>query len=371
LNARYRVRLVVVLALLLVSSTYGSAEPGGNGDGTRDMQCGGACHGDASLNGTSTANMQLSSETEIYEGIPTSLTLTVTGIDNGYNSLVGLFLLTDTTGHSDTPEDAGWEVLSDVNGGVNNYVEISLDSGQTEVSISWVVRASQVGTTSWYAAIHHGGSSIPYFGITPEALDVTVVEVPENLPRLSPDFSPPTVRTIGATTVFDVQTLETQEFIIEWKSDDGQIMTLNANSSATNSWQVEFPPALLPSTLQWRAVLDGEGPPQTTPWFTLVAEEASWEVSQLAVYVQAFALMFFTAGVVLVLQARFTRSEAYKQYDQTSEILPLDSTITPAAPVESQGPPIPADGLPAGWDEEQWKWYGHDYLAGKYGGEEV
>ena len=30
--------------------------------------------------------------------------------------------------------------------------------------------------------------------------------------------------------------------------------------------------------------------------------------------------------------------------------------------------PLPAEGLPNGWTEEQWEWYGHDYLAGKYGG---
>ena len=30
--------------------------------------------------------------------------------------------------------------------------------------------------------------------------------------------------------------------------------------------------------------------------------------------------------------------------------------------VESQGPPLPAEGLPEGWTEEQWSHYGHQYL---------
>jgi hypothetical protein len=34
---------------------------------------------------------------------------------------------------------------------------------------------------------------------------------------------------------------------------------------------------------------------------------------------------------------------------------------TPAKP--AQAPPIPASGLPPGWTEEQWKWYGHEWLA--------
>jgi len=49
----------------------------------------------------------------------------------------------------------------------------------------------------------------------------------------------------------------------------------------------------------------------------------------------------------------------------------------PEAPVEepvsevpsqapSEAPPLPSSGLPEGWTMEQWKWYGHEYLA-KYG----
>jgi len=32
----------------------------------------------------------------------------------------------------------------------------------------------------------------------------------------------------------------------------------------------------------------------------------------------------------------------------------------------SEAPPLPSSGLPEGWTMEQWKWYGHEYLA-KYG----
>mgnify|MGYP005725337043 FL=1 len=30
-----------------------------------------------------------------------------------------------------------------------------------------------------------------------------------------------------------------------------------------------------------------------------------------------------------------------------------------------QGPPLPPEGLPAGWTMEQWAWYGEDYLRNK------
>jgi hypothetical protein len=37
----------------------------------------------------------------------------------------------------------------------------------------------------------------------------------------------------------------------------------------------------------------------------------------------------------------------------------------PAPPVASGAPPIPAEGLPAGWSNEQWNAYGQQYLDGK------
>ena len=47
------------------------------------------------------------------------------------------------------------------------------------------------------------------------------------------------------------------------------------------------------------------------------------------------------------------------------------TTAEPSEPVQqapSEAPPLPASGLPEGWTMDQWKWYGHEYLA-KYGNE--
>ena len=32
--------------------------------------------------------------------------------------------------------------------------------------------------------------------------------------------------------------------------------------------------------------------------------------------------------------------------------------------IQSAGPPLPVDGLPPGWTEEQWAYYGQQYLDG-------
>lgn len=318
----YRIRTVLVLSLLLLCSAFGAAEPGGTGDSIQNIQCGGACHGDASMNETSGALLSLSSPVTIYVGIPATLTLTATNLDTSSTRLVGLFLLTDMTGHSDTPQDAGWEILSDANGGAMNYIEQKLDPGQNETSISWVLRASTLGTTTFYAAIHHGGGySSPFFGTTASGFEVTVQPVPENLPRLAADFTPPTLRTLDTPTEFNIETQFTDSMQFEWKSEDGLTMNGIVNSTENNSWTVTIPAALQPTTVQWRVVLVGEGPEQTTPWFTLAAEESSWEVTISAVYLQAFALLFMTAGIVIALQTRFSSDSSIAKYDETPLVI--------------------------------------------------
>lgn len=360
-----------VLSLLLLCSIFGAAEPGGNGDSLQDLQCGGACHGDASINETSTTILSLSTDETIYVGIPTTITLTVTNFETSTSGLIGLFLLTDMTGHSDMPQDAGWEILSDANGGAMNYIEQTLGPGQNETSISWVVRASSLGSTTFYAAIHHGGGySSPYFGSTASGHEVSVQPVPENLPRLTADFTPPTLRIIDTPTELSIQTQFTETIQFEWKSEDGLIMNSIVNSSGENSWTTTIPAALQSTTVHWRVILEGEGPAQTTPWFILAAEESSWEIEESAVYLQAFALLFVTAGIVILLQTRLTSSPSFAKYDETSvvdEALGASQNTSPDTTLA----PIPEGGLPNGWSEEQWELHGHDYLAGKYGGDQA
>ncbi len=45
-----------------------------------------------------------------------------------------------------------------------------------------------------------------------------------------------------------------------------------------------------------------------------------------------------------------------------------ESAPAPAQEAPAEAPPLPASGLPEGWTMDQWKWYGHEYLA-KYGNE--
>jgi len=47
---------------------------------------------------------------------------------------------------------------------------------------------------------------------------------------------------------------------------------------------------------------------------------------------------------------------------------PVETAPEAAQEAPAEAPPLPASGLPEGWTMDQWKWYGHEYLA-KYGNE--
>ena len=89
----------------------------------------------------------------------------------------------------------------------------------------------------------------------------------------------------------------------------------------------------------------------------------------MPIYLQGFAMGLLLFGAVLLLQKRSTHpEEAMKIYDETSTIEAIESN-QPSEQTPPSVAPLPEDGLPPGWTEEQWQWYGHEYLAGTYGGD--
>ena len=56
--------------------------------------------------------------------------------------------------------------------------------------------------------------------------------------------------------------------------------------------------------------------------------------------------------------------EALAGVGATPAAEPEPESSTPEMP--SEAPPLPEGGLPEGWTMDQWRWYGHEWLA-KYG----
>ena len=311
-----RVKATLILCLLLLATNLGAAEPGGVGDGIYDMQCGGACHGDSDQNATSSASLILITESSIYAGQATTFSLQVDQLTSSPYVPIGLFLLSDTTGYRDTPQDIGWQILSDSNGAVNNYIEvIGLVGGDT---IDWVLRAPEVGNYTFFASIHHGGNNAPHFGIS-QAYNVEVLPIPDNLPRLTEQFTPIVAREVGEQTSFQLLTEDADTVVVECRIDGGVANQAIVTGDAVNGFMVELPTANQPSTMQWRALLSGEGPQQTSPWFTLVTNEQSFSIDTTAVYLQAVSVLIFFAGLTVLLQTRnrtTTQNEEEKSFDQ-------------------------------------------------------
>lgn len=60
--------------------------------------------------------------------------------------------------------------------------------------------------------------------------------------------------------------------------------------------------------------------------------------------------------------------ESIASMGEGSEPVGEEPTPEPVQEAPTEAPPLPSSGLPEGWTMEQWKWYGHEYLA-KYGNE--
>ena len=357
-----RFKVAVVLLLMILSTTISTANPGGKGDSVRSRDCAGSCHGSSSTNGVSDAELDIQYPDEVYAGLLMEIETTISFAEVSSNNMVGMTLLVNEDGAKDLPANDGWEVVTDPNGGTNNYVEI-IDSFSINsmVDRTWTLRApSSPGVYELYLAIQHGtpDGGVAMTGIS-DAKQVVVSEVPENLPRLAPEWEPVNTRLIGEETEITLQTLNTESATVELKNG-GEVITIPVVDN-----KFTIPAAVNPGAVEWRVIMEGEGPTQHSPWFRITAQEPGWEVDEFALYLQGFALFVLGIGLVVLQRSKGEDIEPSK-YDNTADVASQFGRIQNTSPamveLPSAGPPIPEQGLPEGWTMEQWEYYGQEHL---------
>lgn len=310
-------KLVLLLALSLLVPLHVSGNPGGVGNSLENMQCGGACHGDANQNATSSLQLSLQPSGTVWAGQPTEITVQISGFDTSHDiDQIGIFLLSSTNANNDIPTTDGWSILSDGMGGSNNYIEYaSVDSNV--LTHSWILRADEVGEKVLFVSVHHGDNSgtdagSPFFGVS-QAFEITVEAIPENLQRINPEYQPPTSREIGESTTLCLETIAASDVVIEWREPSGESYQVETTQN-NGCWNAVLPSALSASTIEWRAILDGEGPQQTTPWFSLTSAEPAWEADETALMLQSIAHLVLFFGLVLLVRKPKRNDDEFKDY---------------------------------------------------------
>ena len=314
-------KLVLLLALSLLVPLHVSGNPGGVGNSLENMQCGGACHGDANQNATSSLQLSLQPSGTVWAGQPTEITVQISGFDTSHDiDQIGIFLLSSTNANNDIPTTDGWSILSDGMGGSNNYIEYaSIDSNV--LTHSWILRADEVGEKVLYVSVHHGDNSgtdagSPFFGVS-QAFEITVEAIPENLQRIDPEYQPPTSREVGESTTLCLKTIAANDVVIEWREPSGESYQVETTQN-NGCWNAVLPSALSASTIEWRAILDGEGTQQTTPWFSLASAEPTWEADETALLLQSIAHFVLFFGLVLLVRKPKRSDDEFKDYMEES-----------------------------------------------------
>ena len=316
------ITLSAILVLLLATSS-GVANPGGKGDSDRDYTCGGSCHGDPSLSSTSSAIIDVEMSSTAYSSTTTEISVSISNLDTSDNGLVGIFLLGSKNGNNDHPEDYGWTIIQDPNGGLSNYVEVI--SSDNQVSVSWVLLApDDLGPKEIYVSIHHGSyynhNNKAFIGET-EGITVNIEPIPENYPTLAEGWTSPEERISGDSSTIKIRTVNTESLTVYWRlSGETKSHEANVEMVADQEWEVSLPATLGDTRIEYQMVASMGDFSNTMPWLSMGTSDPYFDGTSLGANLQSISFALIILGFMVSLQSWFAPRGVDKIIDNTEEV---------------------------------------------------
>ena len=326
-----RTAILTVIAILLAAGAS-MANPGGNSDADRDYTCGGSCHGDPALSAPSDGTVSVSLDSTTFTGTATAVHVTASGMSLSGNRLLGVFLLGSASGNGDHPEDHGWSIVQDPNGGSHNYVEVVVPSSGS-VTLSWVLLAPQnPGTVNLFVATHHGANpnsnNWAYSGLT-RGYTVDVQPVPENLPGFAFDWKPET-RVTGDSSPTVIRATNTTSVTVQWMLEGEWIPHDAEVTGEGDEWLAQIPATIGDTRIQYQVTTSNGEFSITQPWLTVATQPAPFDGNIWDARLQSFALALLVTAFLLSLQARLSPWEGGPAQDMTLEV--EEETAPPEPP---------------------------------------
>ena len=340
---RSRAAVLAVIALLLATSA-GVANPGGESDAGRDYTCGGSCHGDPALSSPSDGTVTISVDSMAFTGTAIAIHVTASGMSLSGNRLLGVFLLGSANGNDDRPEDHGWHILQDPNGGLHNYVLVVVPPSGS-ITLTWVMLAPEhAGMQNLFASIHHGVNPNPnnwaYSALT-MGYSVDVQPVPENLPGFSFDWTPE-MRVTGDDSPTVIRTKNATSVSVQWMLD-GEWVPHDAEAQMVEDdvWAVMLPATIGDTRMQYQVTTSNGEFSIVQPWLTVGTKPPPFDGGIWDARLQSLAFAFLVLAFLVALQTRLSPWEGRPELDHTEEVEVAQAEEVPPPPPGLE--PEPAD----------------------------
>ena len=340
---RSRAAVLAVIALLLATSA-GVANPGGESDAGRDYTCGGSCHGDPALSSPSDGTVTISVDSMAFTGTAIAIHVTASGMSLSGNRLLGVFLLGSANGNDDRPEDHGWHILQDPNGGSHNYVLVVVPPSGS-VTLTWVMLAPEhAGMQNLFASIHHGVNPNPnnwaYSALT-MGYSVDVQPVPENLPGFSFDWTPE-MRVTGDDSPTVIRTKNATSVSVQWMLD-GEWVPHDAEAQMVEDdvWAVMLPATIGDTRMQYQVTTSNGEFSIVQPWLTVGTKPPPFDGGIWDARLQSLAFAFLVLAFLVALQTRLSPWEGRPELDHTEKVEAAQAEEVPPPPPGLE--PEPAD----------------------------